>query len=227
MSSSNTNDKEIFSKVSGEADRVKILKSALRGRIGFVCKGDKSSLFYFKPQTVLKDGSVHGEVKSIEGEIVLGDAFVNFTADKEKYFYQTRLAFQNNAYILSSSEKMFLLQRRAHFRVNLSNSEEKNILVIGYNVKKVFVDAECLDLSVGGLRIKLAPAALPVKIGDKLTLSVTVNGEKFQTQGGARHVRAEKDGLFVGLQFAGEDQELLNGIQKLVLDHQRLLTSSL
>jgi c-di-GMP-binding flagellar brake protein YcgR len=232
MSSGKIEKKEIFSQISNINERVRVLKSAVNEMIAFVCKGNgineqEDSLFYFQPDTVSKNGILKGRIILIEGVPTEGEVIANFGVNKEKYFYRSKLSIKNNIPFVLTSEQMFKLQRRAHFRMGLASASEKSIIIIGLNGKKVFVDAECMDFSVGGARMLLPKSALKIKIGDRISPVLRINGKRFETEAEVRHIKEDKENVIVGIKFSVSDQVLLNRLQVLSLEFQRKMTQDL
>jgi hypothetical protein len=232
MSSGKDEKKEMFSQVSTLSGRNEVLKYAVNEKVAFMCKGagkndQEDSLFYFMPDAVSNNGNLKGQIKLIEGEPSAGEVVANFGANGEKYFYRSKLSIVNAIPFILASDQLFKLQRRAHFRVELSSAAEKSIIIIGINGKKVFIDAECLDFSAGGARMMLLKSALNVKVGDKIIPVLRINGKRFETEAEIRHLKEENENIIAGLKFAESDQELLNRLQVLSLEFQRNITLGL
>jgi hypothetical protein len=227
MSSGNSNNKQVFGKIRSGIQRSEVLKSAIIEKSDLICKGMHDSLFYFRPVTVMYDGSVVGEVILIEGKIAPGETIANFNSLNEKFFYQTKLGIKDLKYVLEASEKMYKLQRREHFRVGLSTAEESSVVIINHNGKKTFIDAECMDVSMGGARIQVSEEVLSIKPMDKIISVLRINGKRFEVHSEVRHLKNENGIISAGIQFSASNEDLKNRLQMLVLEFQRSIVSSL
>lgn len=216
--------KEPFEKIRSNIDKRRVLGLLMKEKTEIVCKGDGEALFGFAVEDYNEREGLLGRLINISGEPPQkGEAIIaNFAVAEEKYFMQSEYDTRAGVHILRPPEAIYLLQRRAHSRVNLPEGTERGVNIIKHNGKVSFIRAELLDVSAGGCRILCAGIGPRFAAGDTLTAVMHIKDKwRFEVEGQIRHCIPGDANLIFGVQFINLNNTISQKIMMMMLELQR------
>ncbi|GIL17436.1 MAG: hypothetical protein BroJett040_11870 [Oligoflexia bacterium] len=219
----NIKKKESFEKIKSAIEKKNIFNQLAASCGELICKGSSESLFSFRIDSFVEGQGLSGTVATTGEAPKLGDAIVcNFQIGFDRYFMQSTLVRMGDKYMIVIPEGLFLLQRRAHNRVDLPESVGRSINIIGHNGKVLFLNAECMDISAGGARVIFYGDMATFHVGDHLKLAFHIKNKwRFEAEASVRHIRQEHGYQVLGCQFDVTDKGLSNKLQMMMLELQR------
>ncbi len=227
-------EKEPFEKVRSLVERKKILESLVREKNQVVCKGTDESLFYFQPSSIIGSSAIVGTTKAItripkKNVEIVG----NFVVDSDRFFFKGPLNVNGGIYQLPLTVAIFKLQRRIAVRVKVPSSYPIAINVYKVNEVSSLVATRVLDLSAGGVRIKVVePKSARFNVGDQLSIAVHPSqGRVLELGAVIKHVLQAGSGaraeLHYGCEFVTSSTVTKNRLLALSLELQQKIIKGL
>lgn len=215
--------KEIFDKIRSNFERKQIFEKLIQESGHLVCKGDGDSLFQFTPLEMKGIEGLYGIRVDVEGKTDLSDAILaNFRVGEDRYFMQTSMLLVGDRELLLIPNELFKLQRRIHNRVELDDRINRTINIVEHNLKSVFGDANCLDISAGGARVVIYGDVLKVASGDRLRLNFHIKNKwNFEVSGVVKHLTIEHGNQIFGFEFDVGNKALASKLTMMMLELQR------
>lgn len=215
--------KEAFEKVKSALERKNIFNRLASQGGELICKGTGDCLFTFLVEEYNESQGLYGTLIEINEKPQLGDSIVaNFQLGSDRYFMQSTLVKTGQKNLLMLPDSLYLLQRRAHNRVDLPSDVGRGINIIGHNGKVLFLNAECLDISAGGARVLFYGDMASFKVTDHLKLAFHIKNKwRFETEATVRHIRMDHGAQVLGCQFDVTNKGLANKLQMMMLELQR------
>ncbi|MEN0060383.1 MAG: PilZ domain-containing protein, partial [Bdellovibrio sp.] len=150
----------------------------------------------------------------------------NFSFENERYFFQSELTFQSGWAVLNIDLDIFQLQRRSSARIDLPEEYHAVFHMDQYNQNTFTLEANIVDISAGGVKVRFQAGMPEFKIGDLLRGSLHLGERRpFEISVEVRHAtKLEVAGRIVqvvGLQFTGVNQMLENRLLIVMMEWQR------
>lgn len=215
--------RDIFDKIRSNFERKQLFEKLIQETGQLVCKGSGDSLFHFTPFEMKGIEGLYGLRVDVEGKVSNTDTIVaNFRVGEDRYFMQTSLLTVGDREMVLIPDELFKLQRRIHNRVELDDKINRKINIIERNMKSVFVDADCLDISAGGARVVIYGDLLKVAANDRLRMNFHIKNKwSFEASGIVKHLVILDGNQVFGFEFDTSNKALANKLTMMMLELQR------
>jgi hypothetical protein len=213
-----------FEKVRSRLEREKLLESTISAANRLIVKTEGEALGMFSAVRLDSSNQIVGKLKILEGEFKSIEKVVcNLRMPSHRYFFQSDIVIDSNGAILRVPEDMFLLQRRAFRRFEISQFAGRVSYVVKHRGAPVYLMVECLDISAGGAKLHFHGGVADFNQGDLLTVIFNIQKRwSFEVDGFIRHfsTKNENDQIF-GMQFHQPKKSLASRLAMMILDLQK------
>ncbi len=222
----NTDQRPPFEKVKFHSDVKTIYSRSVREAIDFYCKNENDPMFGFKPESYNEKWGLFGQVIKFEDPppAVSDNVVVNFQLGEDRYFTKGEFRPLSENAVLRMTGSLYRLERRGQMRVSLEAAEQKdcNIILRGRNT--VFLTAEILNISQGGMRLRLPldPNTPAFKTGEIIRFFIHINQRwRVESEGVIRHAKSEENDSLFGVQFTSTNDSDRRKLISLMMELQR------
>ena len=218
---------EIFKKVPVSEKKI-ILQGLEEKKLPMLMKGSRDEIYQMTVEFVVDEKSLVLSCKADPKPPQKNDeVFVNFEYKEDRFFFRGFLRPDSvDGYIISIDESIYSLQRRKTARVEFPEGYPALFHVNNINDGKASLEAQILDYSSGGIRIKIAKEGFVPSVDDVYRGSLYLGKRApFEVQVVVRHLRPPEDktGMIVGCQFHPLDRVLESKLMTIYMDIQREL----
>lgn len=202
----------------------KILNLIAKEKKQLFCKGSRETFFGFKALEYREGVGILGRVvvfyaKPKRFEKVV----VNFVVGRNRFFALAKFGSDENRGLLKLDPVFYRLERRQHLRVPLLPSVKKVGNIIQWIDKSVFIQADILDFSLGGVQISLPGKQYrPARVGSVLRIVLHVKTKwNIDLWVEVRRIEIGSDRVLLGLKFKSDDERTQRQVQALAMELQR------
>ncbi|MFN7824260.1 MAG: flagellar brake protein [Pseudobdellovibrionaceae bacterium] len=218
---------DIFTKISDETEKVRILLDLirLRGEVQAKLPDPSAELFVMKAYDIINRKFICHLVGATGPLPIQGDLISSFFLGGEKYYFSSNYELSNESLMFSIDHPIFHLQRREDYRLKIPAGYSALLENTHLNGKALKFSTPLSDLSAGGCRISLDLTKYPAAVHDEL------RGHLFLPERAPiefismiKHQRPDptQKGLQIcGLQFVSQTTKQKNRIAALVMDLYR------
>jgi hypothetical protein len=222
---SNAKARDNFERVRSKRQKFEILRKVIDTKGEILLKFGADNICTFAATNLNEERGLSGMIT--KGQVAIskrGDAVIaNFSLGVDKYFFQC-LAIPFETHITMKVENLFLLQRRAHTRLELDENIERTAMVVQQGDKVIYANGYVVDISLGGAKVVIEPDSEPLKTGDRIKIAFHIGGRwNLEGFGFVRFYQKKEDGTqHFGFEFEEETKKLLFGrLQLMIVDLQR------
>lgn len=192
----------------------------------FYCKSESDNMFGFKPESYSEKWGLHGQVIVFEPPppIASDQVVVNFSLGQERFFTTAEFRPLGGNGILRMPGPLFRLERRGHLRIPLDEAVQKDCNIIARASQTVFMPADVLNLSQGGMRLRmgLSNKYMPVQTGETLRFVLHINRRwRIEMDGEIRHAGVDGIHNFCGVEFVNLEDNEKRKLISLIMELQR------
>lgn len=215
-----------FEKVKFHSEVKEIYARTVREAVDFYVKPDDEPMFGFKPDSYNEKWGLFGQVIQFEEPApkVSDNCMVNFTLGENRYFTNGEFRPLSDHAVLRMIGSLYKLERRGHMRVSLQQAEQKDCNFILRGKQTIFVTGEILNISQGGMKVKVTASALSseFKAGEIVRTFIHINKRwRIECEGVIRHSRGEDLDNVIGVQFTATDESDRRKLISLIMELQR------
>ncbi len=146
---------------------------------------------------------------------------VNFSVNKEEYFFQSHAAPIKEGFLLATQTDLFHLQRRKSIRLSLPLQMGAQVKILQLNSKPYFCEGLIIDFSTGGLKITLKALNSKIALNDQLILSIGLGKRiPFSVEALIKYSAIQGEYQTCGIEFINKTSLLENKLHALQLDMQ-------
>lgn len=188
------------------------------------CKGKKDLYFGFRPIEYRENAGILGQIQLYNHQPKRFEkVVVNFSVGTHRFFAQGKFGSDEKIGLLKIDPVFYRLERREHLRIPLLPSVTKVCNIIQWIKKVVFIQADILDLSLGGVHLAVpAEQFLPVRQGSVLRLVLHVKSKwSIDVLAEVRRVELGPKKVLLGMKFKDKDSRTQRQIQALSMELQR------
>ncbi len=220
-------DKDIFSLVTRDVDRMKLFSDLAQSKAELICKGMSESLCLFKgirfnAKLGVLECSVESNPSLIGGEEYLGHFFVG----GDKYYFQGKAEIDQSRLIVPVPLEIYHLQRRQNYRVNVPESLSAYFNIVQVNQKSQNIVGQISDLSSQGCRVAYKVSAPLLRLNDYVTGHLIVGKRSpIEIQGQIRHIKVDEKNVTMqtfGIEFVSLTPIVENRIFALTMEIHKL-----
>lgn len=186
-------DKEIFTLVSKEKEKVKLFQDLANARAEVICKGDSDNLcklkaYSYNDQTHFLECNNNSTTVLKNGEEFLGYFFLG----GEKYYFEGNIQVLHGAYSIALPKELYHLQRRQNYRVKVPESYGAHFDIFKVNGQPQPIKGVLANLSSQGCLVVYRMDNPLMKVGDKLDGNLFIGErEGIELEGIVRHIKVD------------------------------------
>ncbi|KHD89769.1 MAG: hemolysin [Bdellovibrio sp. ArHS] len=199
-------DKDIFTLVGREEEKLKLWKDLAQAKGELLCKGQEDSIcklrvIFFNTKTNCLECTVESTTKLKSQEEYLGHFFLG----GEKYYFQGFAQIHQDKVVVPIADELYHLQRRQNYRVRIPEGYQAfyNIILVNEQPQKII--GQLADLSSQGCRVIYRMDAPLMKLGDKVTGHLVIGKRPpVEIQGLVRHIKVDEGNKVIqtfGIEF--------------------------
>ena len=187
-------DKDVFSLVSREQDRLKLFNDIAQSHGEILCKGKAESFCKYKAalfNTRLKTlECIPASSITLEtDEDFLGHLFIG----GEKYYFESKAVAQPGRLLIPLPREIYHLQRRQNYRVKVPESFKAFYNIVEINSKRQTIVGPLEDISAQGCRVTYQLEKPLMKLNDYVTGHLIVGkNAPIEIQGQVRHIKVDE-----------------------------------
>lgn len=229
-----------FDKIRSLVERRKLFEQVIAQQGEITCKGSDESLFLFKPTAMVEGDFVQGTIVSIEKmPSVKTDLVGNFAVGTDRYFFTGVFASNGTQGAMNVNCDIFLLQRRASFRLSVRPQLGLFMAVIEFQGTPLYLIAHVADISAGGAKVYFGESHSTsgitgtskdpgLKAGSRFKAVIhPPSGKNLEVLCEVKHVqRSVVNDQMVdqfGVEFVGLDHRVKNRLMAMTMDLQQKL----
>lgn len=213
-----------FKRITMPREVRKILQQIGKEKKQMFCKGSKDTFFGFRPSEYREDAGVLGRIVVFHAKPrKFEKVIVNFTLGSDRFFAQAKFGADESRGLLKFEPVFYRLERREHLRIPLLPSVQKVCNIIGWGENTVFIPADILDLSVGGIQVGLsAEKYRPARQGTKIKVVLHVKTKwRIEIMADIRRIEIGNSEVLLGLRFKVDEARTRRQLQALSMELQR------
>ncbi|KYG63351.1 hemolysin [Bdellovibrio bacteriovorus] len=200
-------DKDIFTLVGREDEKIKLWQDLAQAQGELLCKGKEESICklrvnFYNSKTKCLECTVESITTLKPQEEYLGHFFLG----GEKYYFQGFAQIHQEKVVVPVAEELYHLQRRQNYRVRIPEGYQAfyNIVLVNEQPQKII--GQLADLSSQGCRVIYRMDAPLMKIGDKVTGHLVIGKRSpIEIQGVVRHIKVDEGNKVIqtfGIEFS-------------------------
>lgn len=199
-------DKDIFTLVGREEEKLKLWEDLAQAKGELLCKGQEDAVCklrvtFFNTKTQCLECSFESSTTLKNQEEYLGHFFLG----GEKYYFQTSAQIHQGKVAVPIPAELYHLQRRQNYRVRIPEGYKAFYNLILVNDQPAKITGQLLDLSSQGCRFLSTMTSSSLKMGDAVTGQLIIpKRSPMEIQGVVRHIKVDdlnKDIQTFGIEF--------------------------
>lgn len=217
----------IFKKIH-VSDRKKLLKLIAEEKVSITCRHQETKFhvlasLYREDEKLLVCLPTQDNPESLDADCVM-----HFEINDQQYFFTSYLSRDSiNRWQAPAAVDFYVLQRRSSSRIEVPPEYPALFRIQKYNAEASFTDTKVVDVSAGGLKLKLKGSSFVLKNGD-LVEGVLRLGTRtpIQLKGEVRYIEPSSDGgktQVFGVMFLGVSKILENKLLTVLMSFQHEL----
>lgn len=215
-----------FERMRFLTDAKSIYLRAVHESSEFYCKNENEPLYGFKPESYNEKWGFFGQVIVFEepAPSVCDHVIVNFALGNERYFTTSEFRPMSDHAVLRMTGSLYRLERRSAVRVPLESTIQHDCNIIRRNGETVFISAHILNISHGGMRLRLplTPKFGGFTVGEKFRAVIHIDRKwRIETDCETRHISVSGHHFFCGVQFSQESDKEKRLLMAMMMELQR------
>lgn len=163
----------IFKKI-GESESKRLMREACAKKIEVLLVSDEPELSFRAKGSGELDQMTYTVPKG-RGDDVQREFLISFLLDDEKFFCKAICHISQGLVRIVSEFEVYQLQRRAHIRIEIEGGVKAHFSVSTYQGQTKKVEADVIDVSVGGALLEYSSSDFTPVIDDLLTGTLTLS----------------------------------------------------
>lgn len=222
-------DKEVFSLISKEEEKIKLFMDLAHIRGELLCKGNDENLVQLRVTNYNnKAHFVECDRESANATLKHNEEFVGyFFLGGEKYYFQGVAQVHSGKYSLPLPKELYHLQRRQNYRVKVPTSYQSYFNIVSVNGAPQTIVGQVADLSSQGCRVVYRMDNPMMKVGDKVVGHLVIGKRPpMELQGEVRHIKVDEGNKVIqtfGIKFTPLQSIMENKLFAITLEiHKEL-----
>lgn len=217
----------IFKKIH-VSDRKRLLKLIAEAKAVVTCRYQDSKFHVLASLYQEEEKTLVCLPTQDNPEFVESDCVMHFEAEDQQYFFTSFLTKDTqNRWIIPVAIDFYVLQRRSSSRIEIPPEYPAIFRIQKMNGESSFTDTKVIDVSAGGLKIKLSHSVLTLKNGDLIEGVLRLGTRTpISLKAEVRYVEKkteDKQPQVVGVMFLGVSKILENKLLTVLMNLQHEL----